>query len=58
MAYGAKTYTLKQEGAEGGTRYSVALRTGRGNITNWKCQRQSHIRIYGRNAKDADCNYF
>ena len=30
MAYGAKTYTLKQEAAEGGTRYSVSFKDGQG----------------------------
>ena len=30
MAYGAKTYTLKEEAAEGGTRYSISFKDGQG----------------------------
>ena len=30
MAYGAKTYTLKEEAAEGGTTYSISFKDGQG----------------------------
>ena len=30
MAYGAKTYTLKEEAAEGGTKYSISFKDGQG----------------------------
>ena len=30
MAYGAKAYTLKEEAAEGGTRYSISFKDGQG----------------------------
>ena len=30
MAYGAKTYTLKEKAAEGGTRYSISFKDGQG----------------------------
>ncbi len=30
MAYGAKTYTLKEEAGEGGTRYSISFKDGQG----------------------------
>lgn len=33
MAYGAKTYTLKEEAAEGGTRYSISFKDGQGGIS-------------------------
>ena len=30
MAYGAKTYTLKEEAAKGGTKYSISFKDGQG----------------------------
>ena len=37
MAYGAKTYTLREESTESGTRYFISFKDGQGNTTNWKC---------------------
>ena len=30
MAYGAKTYTLREESTESGTRYSISFKDGQG----------------------------
>ena len=47
MAYGAKTYTLREESTESAQSILSALRTGRGDTTNWKYQ-NSYSLNFGR----------
>ena len=40
MAYGAKTYTLKEETAEGGTRYFISFKDGQGEYHELEVSKQ------------------
>ncbi len=43
MAYGAKTYTLKEETAEGGTRYFISFKDGQGGYHELEVSEQFFI---------------